>query len=71
MPAAELYYLNEQDQIELADFGHWHRSRQGIQGFFEKTGIIEDKMDPESLLERAGRKFLSKQKIKITDNLGY
>jgi hypothetical protein len=32
-PYAEVYYINEEDQIELADMGEWHRSVPGIRGF--------------------------------------
>jgi len=54
-PACEVYYLNEQDKIELADFDNRFRSREGIESFFVNQGLIEDKMNPNSLLERAGK----------------
>lgn len=40
-PYAELYYINEEDQIELMDMESWHRSRRGIRGFFYNAGILE------------------------------
>ena len=58
MPAAEAYYINENDQIELADMADFHRSAEGIEGFLTHHGIIDDKMDPEKLLERNGKKIL-------------
>ena len=58
MPVVEAYYINEEDKIELADFENWHRSQQGIEGFLTQHGLIEDKMDPEALLSRAGKKML-------------
>ena len=58
LPAAEVYYLNEQDKIELVDFGELHRSQAGIEAFFVQNGLLEDKFDPSALLERAGRKYL-------------
>ena len=59
-PAAELYTLNEEEgnKLEVIDFGSMHRSMQGIEGFFIKNGIIEDKYNPEELLERSGKRFL-------------
>ena len=57
-PYAELYSLNDEGKIEITDFKNWHRSPQGIVGFFKENGIIEDKHNPEELLERAGRKFI-------------
>ena len=41
LPAAEAYFINEQDQIEVVDFNNKHRSAPGIQAFFEEAGIIE------------------------------
>ena len=57
-PMAELYYINEQDQIELTDMASMHRSKAGVRGFFEQSGIIEQEYHPEQILERAGRKLL-------------
>lgn len=57
-PSAEIYTLGEQDQVEILDFSNWHRSAQGIQGFFTKHGLIEDRFNPEELLERGGKKFI-------------
>merc|ERR1712060_678843 len=53
-PSAELYSIGEgeQGQIEMLDFDNWHRSAQGIEGFFTKHGLIEDRFDPEELLVR-------------------
>jgi hypothetical protein len=42
----------------MVDFGERHRSAQGIESFFTMNGLIEDKMDPSQLLERAGKKYL-------------
>ena len=58
IPAAEVYSLNDQDQVEIADFGSWHRSPQGITGFFRQNGLIDEKHNPDEILENAGRKFL-------------
>lgn len=33
-PMAELYYINEQDKIELMDIDRWDRSPEGIKAFF-------------------------------------
>ena len=58
-PAAELYSLDEKDEmVEVVDFANWHRSAQGIEGFFTKHGLIDDRFNPEELLERGGRKFI-------------
>lgn len=58
MPAAEVYFIDEKDKIELVDFGERHRSAAGIESFFAINGLIEDRMDPSALLERAGKKYL-------------
>ena len=58
LPAAEVYFIDEQDKIELVDFGEQHRSAVGIESFFVQNGLLEDKLDPSALMERAGRKFL-------------
>lgn len=55
---AELYYINEQDQIELMDMASMHRSKAGVRGFFEQSGILEPKYHPELILERTGQKLL-------------
>jgi hypothetical protein len=57
LPMAELYYINEQDKIELVDMSNRHRSPQGIQGFFEESGILESAHNPEEIFERAGKKL--------------
>lgn len=41
MPYAELYYLNEEDKIELMDMDNWHRSRAGVQGFLHHAGVVD------------------------------
>ena len=33
-PYCEAYYLNEKDEVELADFGDRYRSKEGIESFF-------------------------------------
>ena len=58
LPAAEVYFIDEKDRIELVDFGERHRSAAGIESFFVLNGLLEDKFDPSALLERAGRKYL-------------
>ena len=58
LPAAEVYFIDEKDKIELVDFGERQRSAAGIESFFVLNGLLEDKFDPSALLERAGRKFL-------------
>ena len=40
-PSAELYYINEEDKIELMDMSNKNRSKEGIRNFFESSGIIE------------------------------
>lgn len=40
-PYAELYYLNEEDKIELMDMENWHRSGPGIQGFMHHAGVVD------------------------------
>ena len=57
-PSAELYYINEEDKIELMDMANKHRSREGIRNFFETSGIISQKYDPAAILEEKGRKML-------------
>ena len=58
-PPAELYSLDEDDGVVITDFDSWHRSAQGIEGFFTERGMIEDRFDPDELLLRGGRKFVS------------
>jgi hypothetical protein len=53
-----VYFIDEQDKIELVDFGERHRSAPGIESFFVVNGLVQDKLDPNSLLERAGKKYL-------------
>ena len=57
-PYAEVYALTESGDIEISDFNNWHRSAQGIEGFFKANGLIEDRHNPEDLLDRAGKRFL-------------
>ena len=42
----------------MIDFGNRHRSIQGIEGFFIENGIIDDRYNPEEILERSGKRFL-------------
>lgn len=56
-PYAELYYLNEEDKIELMDMNDRHRSKQGIESFFEDSGILEQRLNPEEILDRVGSKM--------------
>ena len=35
-PAAEVYFIDEQDKIELVDFGERHRSGPGIESFLQQ-----------------------------------
>lgn len=57
-PAAEVYSLSEEGQVEVVDFNNWHRSAQGIEGFLTSNGLVDDRFNPEELLERGGRKFI-------------
>lgn len=57
-PSAELYSLSENNEVAIIDFDNQHRSKEGIEGFFTKHGLIEDRFNPEELLERGGRKFM-------------
>ena len=57
LPGAELYYINEKDNIELVDMNKKHRSPQGIKAFFEESGILEPAHNPEEIFERAGTKL--------------
>ena len=57
-PAAEVYFIDENDKIELVDFGSRHRSAAGIESFFINQGLIDDRLDPKLLLERSGRKYI-------------
>lgn len=56
-PYAEVYYINEQDKIELLDFGTWHRSKEGIRGFLEEASLVEPKLAPGRVLDVAGGKL--------------
>lgn len=58
LPAAEVYFLNEKDQVEMTDMNDRHRSGPGLESFFVQNGLLDDKMNPESALERAGKKYL-------------
>jgi hypothetical protein len=58
MPVCEAWYLNEKDEVELADFGDRFRSKEGIESFFINSGLIEDRLNPVSLLECAGKSYL-------------
>ena len=55
---AELYYINQDDQIELMDIDNRHRSVQGIESFFEESGVIEQRLNPAEILDRTGKKML-------------
>lgn len=56
-PFVELYYINEQDKIELMDMDTRHRSKQGLRSFLEQSNLIETKFDPGDILERTGLKL--------------
>ena len=57
-PAAEIYFINEQDKIELVDMDNRHRSAQGIESFFRMNQLLDEKFNPDQLLERAADKYL-------------
>lgn len=59
VPAAEVYFINEQDQIELVDMDNRHRSGPGIESFFRMNQLLPEKFNPDQLMERAGTKLLS------------
>ena len=46
-PYAEAYTLDEEGNVQVQDYNDWHRSPQGIKGFFKSIGFIEDDTDPE------------------------
>lgn len=56
-PYAELYYINEHDKIELTDMASRHRSKQGIESFFEEAEILDARHNPEEILNRVGQKL--------------
>lgn len=58
LPAAEAYFINEQDVIEIVDFNNKHRSGPGIESFFEDAGIIQGRLNPNNMLERTATKYL-------------
>ncbi len=58
LPAAEAYFINEKDVIEIVDFNNKHRSAAGIESFFEDAGIIETRLNPDKILERTASKYL-------------
>ena len=58
LPAAEAYFINEQDVIEIVDFNNKHRSGGGIEAFFEDAGIIQGRLTPNTILERTATKYL-------------
>ena len=60
IPSAEVYFVNDQDRIELVDFDNRHRSAQGIESFFRMNELLEnnEKFNPDVLLERAADKYL-------------
>ena len=58
IPAAEVYFINEEDKIELVDMNNRHRSGPGIESFFRINGLLDEKLNPDSLIERAGEKYL-------------
>ena len=58
LPAIELYYVNEADNIQIVDIHNKDRSAAGIEAFLEENGVIDVRLDPSKILERTGRKFL-------------
>lgn len=58
LPIAEVYFINEQDVIEIADIDTKHRSGPGIEAFLEEQGVVESRLDPDKILNRIGAKFL-------------
>ena len=46
-PMAEVYYINEQDNIELMDFANRHRSKEGIR---ETTRTEEERVMESPLI---------------------
>lgn len=58
IPAAEVYFVNDKDQIELVDMGNRHRSGPGIEQFLRMNELLEEKHNPDTLIERAGLKYL-------------
>jgi hypothetical protein len=58
VPSAEVYFINEDDKIELVDMNNRHRSGPGIESFFRQNGLLEEKHNPDLLVERAGDKYL-------------
>jgi hypothetical protein len=58
LPAAEAYFINEQDEVEIVDFNNKHRSMPGIEAFLEEAGIVDTKKDPSKILERVANKYL-------------
>ena len=59
LPAAEVYFINEEDKIELIDMDNRHRSGPGIESFLRANQLLEEsKNNPDSLVERAGTKYL-------------
>lgn len=57
-PVAEAYFINEKDEVEIADMNQKHRSAAGIEAFLEEQGIIEPRLDPERILNRIGNSVM-------------
>lgn len=58
LPAAEAYFINEQDMVEIIDFNNKYRSAEGIESFLEEAGITEGRLVPDKILERTANKYL-------------
>jgi len=58
VPAAEVYFINEKDEIELVDMDTRHRSAQGIESFFRSNELLPERFNVDQLLERSAHKYL-------------
>jgi hypothetical protein len=58
LPAAEVYFVNDKDEIEITDFYDKHRSGPGIQAFLEEVGVLDVELDPPKILDRIGTRYL-------------
>jgi hypothetical protein len=47
IPSAEVYFINEMDQIELVDLDNRHRSGPGIESFFRANELLPEKFNPD------------------------
>ena len=56
-PMAEVYYINEKDEVEIKDFDTYFRSKQGVISFLEEAEVLEPKYNPEAIFERTVSKF--------------